>query len=258
MGALIYSVILFDSTKLRARQKERLARRNAIEEVRPSEGFPGLESVAQCPSMNGREADHVNQSDQQSDKDKCLVIDLEDDKHAQSLDQPKNKDDSILRLGRLSKHKTSGQLDLSVNPLHQSSPDMILPSSNHQGTSYNQSLPSNNLLPVLGLCAPNASQFDSFHKNFSRSNGRQSRPGTGPEFPFSLAPTTGASIEKEAKGQETTLDKFKLQDSPPEVLQRLKIGNQDSWLPFNPVTLFVSILFFFSCQIQNLPFHVNI
>ncbi|MBA0717162.1 hypothetical protein Golax_004999 [Gossypium laxum] len=221
-------------TKLRARQKERLARRNAIEEVHPSEGFPGLESVAQCPSMNGREADHVNQSDQQSDKYKCLVIDLEDDKHAQSLDEPKNKDDSILRLGRLSKHKTSGQLDLSVHPLHQSSPDMILPSSNHQGTSYNQSLPSNNLLPVLGLCAPNASQFDSFHKNFSRSNGRQSRPGTGPEFPFNLAPTTGASIEKEAKGQETTLDKFKLQDSPPEVLQRLKIGNQDSWLPFNP------------------------
>ncbi|XVF00483.1 hypothetical protein REPUB_Repub04eG0004900 [Reevesia pubescens] len=216
-------------TKLRARQKERLARRNAIEELRMSEGFPALESVAQCPSMNDRDGDHINQSVQQPDKEKCLVIVLEDSKLAQPSDEPKSKADSILRLGKPSKQKISGQLDLSLNPLHQSSPDVILPSNNHQGTSY-----TNNLLPVLGLCAPNANQLDSYHRNFSRSNGRQSRPGTGPEFPFSLAPTTGPSTEKEAKGQESTLDKFKLQDTSPEVLQRLKNGNQDGWLPFSP------------------------
>ncbi|GMJ00626.1 chromatin remodeling 4, PICKLE RELATED 1 [Hibiscus trionum] len=221
-------------TKLRARQKERLARRNAIEEARPGEGFPGLELVAQCPSMNERDGDHVNKSDQLPDKEKCLVIDLEDDRLGQSSDERKRTDDSILRLGRVSKHKRSGQLDLSVNHLHQSSPDIILPSNNHKGIGYNNSLPTNNLLPVLGLCAPNASQLDSFHKSFLRSNGRQSRAGAGPEFPFNLAPTTGPSTEKEANGQEATLDKFKLQDASSEVLQRLKIGSQDSWLPFNP------------------------
>ncbi|KAL4312476.1 hypothetical protein GQ457_01G045740 [Hibiscus cannabinus] len=220
--------------KLRARQKERLASRNVIEEACLNGGLPGLELVAQCPSMNERDGDHVNRSDQQPNEERCLVIDLEDDKLGQSSDEPKRKDDSILRLARLSKHKRSGQVDLSVNPLHQSSPDKILPCNNHQGINYSNSLPTNNLLPVLGLCAPNASQLESFHKSFSRSNGRRSRAGTGPEFPFSLAPTTGPSTEKEAKGQETTLGKFKLQHASTEVLQHLKIGNQDSWLPFNP------------------------
>ncbi|XP_038995425.1 protein CHROMATIN REMODELING 4-like isoform X2 [Hibiscus syriacus] len=209
-------------TKLRARQKERLARRNTIEEAHLSEGFPGLESVAQFPSVNERDGDHVTKSDQQPDKERCLVIDLEDEKLGQSSDEPKRKDDSILRLGRFSKHKRSGQLDLSVNLLHQSSPEEILPNINHQGINYSNSLPTNNLLPVLGLCAPNASQLDSFHQSFSRSNGWKSRAQTGPEFPFSLAPTTGPSTEKEAKGQETTMDKFKLQNALP-----------DSWLPFN-------------------------
>ncbi|KAE8708508.1 Protein CHROMATIN REMODELING 4 [Hibiscus syriacus] len=220
-------------TKLRARQKERLARKNATEEACPSEGFPGFESVPQC-HVNERDGDHVNKSDQRPDKEKCLVIDLEDSKLDQSSDEPKRTDDSVLRLGRLSNHKRSGQLNLSVNPLHQSSPDIILPSNSYQGISYNNSLPTNNLLPVLGLCAPNASQLDTFHKSFLRSNGRQIRAGTGPEFPFSLAPTTGPSTVKEAKGQEATLEKFKLQDASPEVLHRLKIGSQDNWLPFNP------------------------
>ncbi|OMO92368.1 SNF2-related protein [Corchorus olitorius] len=220
-------------TKLRARQKERLARRNTVEEFRPSEGYAGLESVHQGPSTNDRDGDRVNHSVKQSDKEKCAVIDLEDIKLAQSSDEPKSKADSILRLGRLSKHK-SGQLDLSVNPRHQSSPDTILPNNNHQGTSISNSLPTNNLLPVLGLCAPNANQLDSYHKSFSRSNGRQSRPGSGPEFPFSLGPSTGHSTEKEAKSQEPTLDKFKFQDASLEVLQqRLKNSSQDSWLPFS-------------------------
>ncbi|XP_022725940.1 protein CHROMATIN REMODELING 4-like isoform X2 [Durio zibethinus] len=208
-------------TKLRARQKERLASRNAIEELRTREGFSEL-SVAHCPSMNDRDGDHVNQSVQQPDKEKCSIIDLEGNKLTQSSDE--------LRLGKLSKHKISSQLDLSVNPLHQSSPDIILPSNNHQGTSYTNSLPTDNLLPVLGLYAPNAKQLDLYHRNFSRSNGRQSRAGTGP---FSLATATGTSTEKEAKGQDTTLDKFRLQDTSPEVLQRLKNGNQENWLPFS-------------------------
>ncbi|XVE67563.1 hypothetical protein DITRI_Ditri08aG0170500 [Diplodiscus trichospermus] len=216
-------------TKLRARQKERLARRNAIEEFHPSEGFPGLESVALCPSMNDSGGDQVNQSVQQPDKENCEVIDLEVDELAQSSDKPKSKANSILRLGMLSKHKISGQLDLSVNPLHQSSPDIILPSNNRQGTTYAKSLPTKSLLPVLGLCAPNANQLDSYHRNFSRSNGRA---GTGPEL--GLASTSGPSTEKEAKGQEATLDKSKLQDALLEVLQRrLKNGNKDSGLPFS-------------------------
>ncbi|XP_022762611.1 protein CHROMATIN REMODELING 4-like isoform X2 [Durio zibethinus] len=227
-------------TKLRARQKERLARRSAIEEFHTTEGFPGPDSVAQCPSMNERDADEVNQSVRQPDKEKCLVIDLEDDKLAQSSDEPKSKADLILRLGRLSKHKINGQLDLSLNPFYQSSPEIILPSNNHHGTSYTNLLPTNNLLPVLGLCAPNASLLELRHRNFSKSNSRLSGPGTGPELPLSLTPTTGPSTDKEAKGQETTLDKFKFQDASPEVL-RLKNGNQDGWLPFSSYPPAVSL-----------------
>ncbi|GKV17995.1 hypothetical protein SLEP1_g28434 [Rubroshorea leprosula] len=220
--------------KLRARQKERLAKRNAVVESHPSEALPVPEGL-QCPPVIDKDAEQIIQPNQ-LDKDKSSVIDLEDNKVAQQSDALKSKTDPVLRLGRMSKHRvsTSSQLDLSANPVGHTSPDSILPSYHHRGTSYPNSPPTNNMLPVLGLCAPNASQLDSSRRNFLRPNVRQSRAGTGPEFPFSLASSSGASIERETKSQETTLDKFKLPDISQEILQQhLKSSNLDCWLPFN-------------------------
>ncbi|GAV81101.1 SNF2_N domain-containing protein/Helicase_C domain-containing protein/Chromo domain-containing protein/PHD domain-containing protein/DUF1087 domain-containing protein [Cephalotus follicularis] len=218
--------------KLRARQKERLAQRNTIEESHPSEGLLGSEALPQCPA-NDKDGE-ATESGQQV-KEKSSVIDLEDNQFNFALDAPKNKADSILKPSRISKHKMSSHPDISANPLGHSSPDLFIPSYHYQGTGYTKSMPHNNLLPVLGLCAPNANQLESMHNNFSRSNGRQSKLGIGPEFPFSLAPYPVTSIETDVKVQETASDKLKSLEASSEVLQQpFKTSMSDSWLPFNP------------------------
>ncbi|KAK2634973.1 hypothetical protein Ddye_029765 [Dipteronia dyeriana] len=220
--------------KLRARQKERLALRNSCEESHPIEVAPGPELHMQCPA-NDKNGDRVAESVPEV-REKSSVIDLEDEKFARSSDVTKSKGDSALRLGRLSKHKMSSHLDLSVNSLGQPSPDIILPNHHYQGTGNTSSLPANNLLPVLGLCAPNANKFESLQRNISRSNGRQSRPASRPEFPFSLAPNSGTLIETEVKG--STPDKSKLPDASAEFFQhRLRSSIPDSRLPFIPYPL---------------------
>ncbi|KAM1688542.1 hypothetical protein ACFX2K_036399 [Malus domestica] len=204
--------------KLRARQKERLAQRNAVEEPQPSEGPP--ESLPQGPTNTSKDGDQATEL-VQFFRERPSVIDLENDK----LDAPKAKTDSPSRLGRLLKHKNS-HLGLSVNSLDYMSPDMFLPSHQVPGTSL---LPSNNLLPVLGLCAPNASQIVSSNKKFSRSNGRQK--GGRPEFPFSLAPQSGTLNETEVNGDDT-----KLSDAPAEVshLKNKLNSIPNGGFPFRP------------------------
>ncbi|XP_038691131.1 protein CHROMATIN REMODELING 4-like isoform X2 [Tripterygium wilfordii] len=197
-------------SKLRARQKERLARRNAIDK----DGDPAAESGEQ-------------------DREKASVIDMEHDKSKHPLDTLNIKDDSTFKLGKLSKSKMGNHLDLPVNSLGHVSPDVVLPSYHHQGRVYARSLAPNNLLPVLGLCAPNASQLESSHRNALRMNGRQSRPATGPEFPFSLAPCGRSSFEPDMNKHEATLDKLKLQDSSSEVLRRRRSSITDSWHPLS-------------------------
>ena len=222
-------LLLLNSAKLRARQKERLAQRNEIEEPRPSEGLP-VESRPQYP-MDTAEDDQAI-GDQAAGlvqflSERSSVIDLEDSKY----DAAKAKTDSPLRSGKLSKHKSS-HLDLSVNPLDYASPDLLFPRHQHQGTSMTHSIPPNNLLPVLGLCAPNANQIESSKKN-SRSNGRWR--GAGPEFPFSLAPHSGTLPETEANG-----DEVKLSDASTEASHRLKSSIPNGSLPFRTVPSLLS------------------
>lgn len=263
--------LLFNSAKLRARQKERLARRNAVEESRPGGVIPEPESHPQCPG-NDKGGDQVTEVVQDV-RDKSPVIDLEDHKVTQPSDPPKSKGDSALRLGRPSKHKMSSHSDLAINPLGHSSSDVLFPSHHYQGTSHTISLPANNLLPVLGLCAPNAKQLESSQKNLSKSNSRQSRSAARPEFPFSLAPCAGTSVETDLKGQESDRDKQKLQDASAEFSQHcLRSDMPDNRLPFNPVLsldpysddihinilnsyrAFVSMVaLFFFCSILYLP-----
>ncbi|KAM6551425.1 hypothetical protein CsatB_001233 [Cannabis sativa] len=182
--------------KLRARQKERLAKRNAVEESNPIDRSPH-EPAPQFPSINafdGAQASGLVQSS----VEKPLIIDLEDKK----FDAPMSKSGSPLRLGRLSKSKISGHADRCINLLDHPSPDIFLPSHQLPATNYTNSTFNSNLLPVLGLCAPNANQMESSHKNFSRSNGKQNRSGIRPEFPFSLPPHSGTLTETEVNASQ--------------------------------------------------------
>lgn len=208
-------LFFFLSGKLRARQKERLSRRNAVEESAPTERL-ALESAPQIPPGNG--------GDQ---AEKPLIIDLED----KNFDEPKRKDGSPLRLGRVVLSKGS--------PLDYPSADMFLPS--HQHNHMNTQFP-NNLLPVLGLCAPNANQQpDSSHKKASsRSNGRQVRTGLGPDFPFSLPPHSATFTDTEVNADRIA-NRIKFSDNVSQ--QHLKSGIQDGC---RNLVLFAFICFKFS------------
>uniref|UniRef100_A0A6N2JZ03 Protein CHROMATIN REMODELING 4 n=1 Tax=Salix viminalis TaxID=40686 RepID=A0A6N2JZ03_SALVM len=213
--------------KLRARQKERLAQRNLIERT------PVPELVPQCPAAN-KDGDLAVEFTQQGREKKSFVIDLEDYEFTQP-DATKSNADATIKLGHLSNHKLSRHLDLSINSLGHPSSDTKLQTHQNQGAGDANFLPSNNLLPVLGLCASNANQLDLSHKNSSRSKGRQSKAVPGPDFPFSLPPCSGTSIEMDVKHQETASDKPKLLDASTEVLQqRLKNNLSDGWHLFRP------------------------
>ncbi|XP_065852202.1 protein CHROMATIN REMODELING 4 isoform X2 [Euphorbia lathyris] len=219
--------------KLRARQKQRLARRNAVEEPHQSRGLDVHESFVQSQGLPAceRDKDHAVELLKQA-REKLPVMELEDNKFTESLDTQKSRADATLRLGQVSKHKISSHPDLSDNSLGPS-PDMFLPSQQSQGAGYM----NYRLLPVLGLCAPNASQLESYHKSSSRSNSRQ-KPATGPEFPFSLPSSSGTSIQTDVRHCDITPDKSKFQDLSAELLQQpLKSSFLDGRLPFSPYPL---------------------
>lgn len=191
--------------------------------------MPGLQLHPQCPT-NAKDGEQAIGS-VQSVKEKSLIIDLEDN-------DPKS--DSPIRLARLSKNKT-GNLDLSVNPLDHPSPDIFLSRHQLHGKNHTNLALTNNFLPVLGLCAPHANQVESSHRNSTRSNGRQNRPGAGPEFPFSLAPQSGSLTETEVKDLETLSNRVKISDASADISQKhLKTSYPDGCLPFNPVVFRIS------------------
>ncbi|XP_057466317.1 protein CHROMATIN REMODELING 4-like isoform X2 [Actinidia eriantha] len=197
-------------SKSRARQKERLAQRNVKETSAPIDGVIQPESLHEVPVANSKDREQVTKSAQPAEW-KAPVIDLEG---------PNSKPDSSLRMGKTLKPKLGGHLNLPVK------------SHDHQesGPSCANSVPSNNLLPVLGLCAPNATKMESSQRNFS---GLYSRQVTRPEFPFHIAPCSGPSNDMDVKGHDPTFDKFKLPDASAEALRKhLKNSNPDNYLPF--------------------------
>ncbi|XP_023518960.1 protein CHROMATIN REMODELING 4-like isoform X2 [Cucurbita pepo subsp. pepo] len=204
--------------KLRARQKERLAKRNAMEESFLREGVTLHGSLLhpQYPHINAADSDQAPGS-LETNKERTAVFILEDDKLVQSADAPKSQINSTSRLGRISRHTISSKLDLAVGPIEYSSADNCPPSQHFLGTSHANSVPIN-LLPVLGLCAPNANQHETSRKSLSRSNCKQSRTGAGPDFPFKLSPCSGTLSGTDIGGAEAMPDK----ELPTSSVERLQ------------------------------------
>ncbi|KAK4254663.1 hypothetical protein QN277_010013 [Acacia crassicarpa] len=209
--------------KLRARQKERLAWRNAVGGSHPAEGLPGIESLLQSsakksPDLGAGPSNLVGDA----------PINLEENKSDMLLEAQKSHTDSISRMGRLSKHVMSSHMDASVNNLDHSS-------LHYKGLNTTNSMPTSNLLPVLGLCAPNANQVKSLESNFPKLNWRQNRRGARQEFPFSLAPSSGTtSLEAEIRSQEGAAN-ARLPDSLVHIMQEsFKNRIPEHNLPFVP------------------------
>ncbi|XP_045826847.1 protein CHROMATIN REMODELING 4 [Trifolium pratense] len=215
--------------KLRARQKERLAQRNAVKESHPAEGLLGTESPVHPPVIAkdgdlGAEPIHSVQEG--------TSIDIEDNKNTQ-LSEAQNS--NAERIEKISKHQMSHHFDVSVNNPGRSLSEFLPPNYHNKGrVNMTNSMPSNNLLPVLGLCAPNANQIESSEGNTSKLNWRQNRYVARQEFPFSLAPCTGTSMDAEARIKEKTAN-TKLSDASTENLQQsFKNSISDNFLPFLP------------------------
>ena len=242
LNAEYLHLLLLNSGKLRARQKERLARIKAIKESNPVEGLPGNELLSHSPAitMGGDLGAGPMHSVQEGPS-----INLQD----RQLSEAKNSNtDSLSRIDKLSKHKMTSHFDASVSNLGRSLPDIFLPSHPKVGLSMTNSMPTNNLLPVLGLCAPNANQIESSESNISKLNWRH-RHGSRQEFPFSLAPCSGTSMDAEVRSKEVAAN-TKLADASTENLQpSFKNSIPDNSLPFVPVcSLNTFVDFIFDCS----------
>ncbi|KAG5621844.1 hypothetical protein H5410_007062 [Solanum commersonii] len=213
-------------SKLRAKQKERLARRNAIEASGPMKEQAGREFLCHLLPPQAHYVNLMNLPSQHHEE-KHVAMNLENNSRLKSSETQKNMGDSTLRLGKL-KHKVNDNIDLpSGGHPHADIPQ----SSNHtQDMSYIKSV-DKQLLPILGLCAPNAHQVEAPQRNLSRSNVRQHRHGLGLEFP-TIAPPPELSTEMVAKGFP---QRFRLPDLPLDPSQQPpKNSLPDSYLPFNP------------------------
>lgn len=218
--------INLNSTKLRARQKERLARRNAVGGSQAVDGLPGTEPLLQS-FANAKSADlGTGPSNLVGD----ASINLEENKSDILLEAQKSHADSITRMGRLSKHIMGSLTDATVNNLDHSPP-------HYMGSNITNSMPTSNMLPVLGLCAPSTSQVKSSEGNLPKLHWRQNRRGARQEFPFSLAPSSGTtSLDADFRSQEGAAN-VRLPDSLAHILQEsFKNRIPDHNLPFVPVS----------------------
>ncbi|CDP11272.1 unnamed protein product [Coffea canephora] len=214
--------------RLSARQKARLAKAKTDK----ARGFGGLSRPETLPPLTPPNAQdgHQKTASFLLVEDSGSAIDLVDKRSVQ-MPERTNK---IEKLGKVQKPKSDVLLDLPVKPSVQQFPFGSPFSHQLQGTSFMSSAPSNNLLPVLGLYAPNASQMESSQRNFSRSHCRQRRPDFGPDFPFPAVPSSGCMNAMGVKGPETILGGYQLPDLSCDGSEKHSKPNiPNSFLPSN-------------------------
>ncbi|KAI3969718.1 hypothetical protein MKX01_020279 [Papaver californicum] len=210
--------------KLRTRQKERVALSKVIKESCPTseEQFGPLPPT--WPSV-------------ETVKEEASAVDLEDNNSNQSqpVDTSKNKNMSVSKHSRTPKQGYRSRISYSldyppVRPRGPPSHEYFLQSMNSM--SYMPTDP--NLLPVLGLCAPNASQLQLAQRsknencNLPRLYSGRIRAGTSlPDFPFRLNSGAEASSERKTKGKEIA------EEIADVVPSRLKSSIPDGGFPFS-------------------------
>ncbi|GFP84182.1 protein chromatin remodeling 4 [Phtheirospermum japonicum] len=187
--------------KLRARQKERLARRNVTEPP-----------VPQLPSSDVQVENNQLAIPTRPSEEKSPAVGSEDKNQAQTAAGPSSSTtDSTLKLGKTSKQNSTYHLDFPVfsTGLHLPEVDQL------QGTSSIQDAMRNNMLPVIGLCAPNApNRMEMLQRRIPRpSYQRQFKQGgLGMEFPLPPA-ATGSDVN--GKGHEAISAPFRMPDFLP-------------------------------------------
>ncbi|KAL2244518.1 UNVERIFIED_CONTAM: Protein CHROMATIN REMODELING 4 [Sesamum indicum] len=219
--------------KLRARQKERLAKRNVTESSAALQGLNGLESI---PKPSHIQEENEIAISTQPVADKSSVVDLEDKSLGKTV--PHSMTDSTLKLGRILKQKSAFP-DLPVMFSGQHIPEVSRLSDQLPDTSSVDSM-RNSMLPIIGLCAPNApKRMEPLQRKCSRPYQRQLKQGLGLEFllPASCS-GSGMSNEMTLKGHEATTARHKLPDILPGPSQFHPMNDvPDKNLPFTPHSL---------------------
>lgn len=215
-------------TKLRARQKDRLARRNLPESSTPVQRPDGLLSVPQFTPFNVHE-------DNRRAEEKPTVVDVDDNDHNKKIG-PNSMTDSTLKLGRISKQKSTLHMDLPAMSSGRHLSELSWDYDQMQSTSSIDAV-RNNLLPVIGLCAPNApNRMEMLHRKVPRPY-RQFKQGLGLDFPLpGSGSASGPSNEISGKGNETA--QHMLPDLLPGASQvPSKSDVPNKYLPFTPHSL---------------------
>ncbi|KAL0916866.1 hypothetical protein M5K25_014413 [Dendrobium thyrsiflorum] len=227
--------------KLRARQKERLAERH-ITGVLSSVERPELSMQSLLPSVKGMRNGDTN-NDHKEDACKLdLSVKPEETKSSLPFDSRFNSNSMVKNLRTMRnghKRDHGSYLDLSVSTTENLSA-VISPSKHFQKTSLATSVSSSNLLPVLGLCAPNASLRHSTARSFrtpvskqTSHHGKRRSVALGlPEF-LSVPADVSAGPFTNTSGTEALSDPLTMPDKPREVLNhRLKNIIPDNYFPF--------------------------
>ncbi|XP_072952076.1 protein CHROMATIN REMODELING 4 isoform X2 [Typha angustifolia] len=218
--------------KLRARQKERIAQRHTSCTEKPEYLVHSI-----SPPIKEEECPDAKKLLEEA-RVQASSINQEDNKLTQTL-EAKCWSESTPRLGKFSKngykryHGT--HLDLSVRPPVNNSPDMNITKHQYQSMDVPNSMIASNLLPVLGLCAPNASQLNSYRNSRSvLSVDEQKRTSSEmPEIPFPSAPSAAHSNNPNIEGK-TIAHKSLLPDISGEHMNlRLKNSIPNSYFPFH-------------------------
>ncbi|XP_051128310.1 protein CHROMATIN REMODELING 4 isoform X2 [Andrographis paniculata] len=204
--------------KLRARQKERLAKRKVTEICPPSEIQENEAAISS-----------------QANEEKYLAVRVEDNSHDNIGSS--SVTDSTLNLRRILKKKSPLHLDLPGTS-DQHIPEF--PAVGHllQDMSSIDAM-RNSLLPVIGLCAPNApKKMEQLQRKISRPHQRQLKQGLGFEFPLPASSTSALLSEMSTKQHEANLARHKLPDFVPGTSQLHPVsGVSDRNLPFPPHSL---------------------
>nr|CAD1819092.1 unnamed protein product [Ananas comosus var. bracteatus] len=172
--------------KLRARQKDRIARRHTME-ISSSTGPQEMTELQPIPpSLNDGEALNVRNIVQET-RLQGYPINQEE-----TMSESTTKTEKFLK--NTQKKYRSTNLDLSIR-IARSNPSEI--------TGAPNSMPPPHLLPVLGLCAPTADEVNAYRNSRSVSSQSEKR-GTGngmSELPFMPTPNADHSTEPNINGK---------------------------------------------------------
>ncbi|GAB2241167.1 hypothetical protein Droror1_Dr00017942 [Drosera rotundifolia] len=179
--------------RLRARQKERLARSMALGSL----PFVDLPMPQPMLTQSDDKVKSKAAISLQPGGEGTTILNLEDDKSAEQARA--SKIDAMSQNKKPPRHKLP-----FVRPSENLPPDHCF-----HGTGLTNSIPASNSLPILGLCAPNASQVESFRRTFSRSNEKESMQGSRSTLHFQPSSSHGTSTLGDVNAFETAPQKLK-------------------------------------------------